>query len=90
MSAHEGRPGAETFQRNEELVFDLIASCGKIHQASTREFAEGPKRSNRKHARSLSCEIGARRDRLIAGFVVEKNLSLPIVKSFNAEDRIGK
>jgi len=71
------------------LVLHLLAGSGQIHQASTGEAVERPESSDREDGGSLSGEIGAGRGRWETGFVVKKNLALPIVR-LNPEDRIGK
>jgi len=77
------------FQGSEKLVFNLGAGCRKIHQPSARVTVEGPESCDREDRGCLPGEIRTSGRGLLAGLVIEENMTLPIVGP-NAEDRLGK
>jgi hypothetical protein len=69
---------AEAFQGSEKLVFNLGAGCRKIHQPSARVTVEGPESCDREDRGCLPGEIRTSGRGLLAGLVIEENMTLPI------------
>ena len=65
------------------------AGCGQVHDTGAWKIVECPKCRAWEDYAGFTGKISARRGSWVAGFVVEKDLALPIVR-LDTENRIGE